>query len=53
MCSPDGSLSDIGEVETKEGESQLKSSGAWDNCWEGRWAESLEAEEEKAQGGCD
>lgn len=30
MCSPDGSLSDIGEVETKEGESQLQ--GAWDNC---------------------
>lgn len=53
MCSPDGSLSDIGEVETKEGESQIKSSGTWDNCCvkEGGWAKSLEAEEEQPQGG--
>lgn len=34
VCSPDGS--DAGEVETKEGGSRLKSSGAWDNCCVGR-----------------
>lgn len=47
-CSPDGSLSDIGEVETKAGESQLKASRSWSNCWVGRG--ELETEEEKVTG---
>jgi len=36
VCSPYGGLSDVGEAETKEGESQLKSSGARENCCVGR-----------------